>query len=195
MVFAAARSVFGRPLAARFDNEFISQVQKEFDDKGWRFIAFVRLNPVFPTRPLNYILGLTGIAFFTYVWATFVFLLPPSNRRGFYRQPARAIRRRGPDGQLRDVDAHHLCRRYGFGGTCLRRLPVEALAAEQVIAELHRENYFYVTAPRPAYSDEHKGEPFRGIANNHRSAFSGRPGEYYDRPICSPLFLLADTLR
>ena len=38
----------------------------------------MRLNPVFPTGPLNYILGLTGIDAFTYVWATFVFLLPPS---------------------------------------------------------------------------------------------------------------------
>jgi uncharacterized membrane protein YdjX (TVP38/TMEM64 family) len=76
--FAAARSIFGRPLARRFDNKAIAHFQREFDEKGWRFIAFVRLNPAFPTGPLNYLLGLTGIDAFTYVWATFVFLLPPS---------------------------------------------------------------------------------------------------------------------
>jgi uncharacterized membrane protein YdjX (TVP38/TMEM64 family) len=76
--FAAARSIFGRPLARRFDNKAIAYFQREFEQKGWRFIAFVRLNPAFPTGPLNYLLGLTGIDAFTYVWATFVFLLPPS---------------------------------------------------------------------------------------------------------------------
>ncbi len=78
VAFAAARSIFGRPLARRFDNKAIAYFQREFEQKGWRFIAFVRLNPAFPTGPLNYLLGLTGIDAFTYVWATFVFLLPPS---------------------------------------------------------------------------------------------------------------------
>lgn len=76
--FIAARSIFGRPLAKRFDNKLIVQFQSEFKQKGWRFIAFVRLNPVLPTGPLNYILGLTGIDTFTYVWATFAFVLAPS---------------------------------------------------------------------------------------------------------------------
>ncbi|MBV9555654.1 MAG: hypothetical protein JO254_01110, partial [Pseudolabrys sp.] len=38
----------------------------------------VRLNPIFPTGPLNYLLGLTAVDTFTYSWATFVFNLPPS---------------------------------------------------------------------------------------------------------------------
>lgn len=76
--FAAARTIFGRPLAKRFDNKLVAQFQREFEEKGWRFVAFMRLNPVFPTGPLNYILGLTSIDGFAYVWSTFVFLLPPS---------------------------------------------------------------------------------------------------------------------
>jgi uncharacterized membrane protein YdjX (TVP38/TMEM64 family) len=74
--FATARSVFGRPLARRFDNKVVAHFQRELEEKGWRFLAFVRLNPIFPTGPLNYILGLTGIDSFTYIWATFVFILP-----------------------------------------------------------------------------------------------------------------------
>lgn len=78
IAFAAARSIFGRPLARRFDNKAVAIFQHEFEEKGWRFIAFVRLNPIFPTGPLNYLLGLTGIDAYTYIWATFVFLLPPA---------------------------------------------------------------------------------------------------------------------
>jgi uncharacterized membrane protein YdjX (TVP38/TMEM64 family) len=86
VAFAAARSIFGRPLARRFDNKLVAEFQREFEEKGWRFIAFARLNPVFPTGPLNYILGLTAIDSFTYVWATFAFLLPPSIAAAFIGQ-------------------------------------------------------------------------------------------------------------
>jgi uncharacterized membrane protein YdjX (TVP38/TMEM64 family) len=78
MAFGAARTLFGQPLRRRFDNHFLSWAQEEFDSKGWRFVAFVRLNPVFPSGPLNYLFGLTSIPWRTYVWATALFLLPPS---------------------------------------------------------------------------------------------------------------------
>jgi len=73
-----ARSVIGQPLARKFDNRIASEIQTEFENHGWLFLAFVRLNPIFPTGPLNYLLGLTSIDLFTYTWTTFVFNLPPS---------------------------------------------------------------------------------------------------------------------
>lgn len=76
--FYAARALFGQPLAQRFDNRLVALVQQEFAAKGWRFVAFARLNPVVPTGPLNYLLGLTSMGGFAYVWVTFAFLLPPS---------------------------------------------------------------------------------------------------------------------
>lgn len=76
--FAISRLIFGRPLAHRFESKAITEMQKEFDAKGWRFIAFVRINPAFPTGQINYILGLTSIDAFTYSWATLLFLIPPS---------------------------------------------------------------------------------------------------------------------
>ena len=44
--------------------------------EGWRFVAFVRLVPLFPFNLLNYALGLTRIPFVTYVLATWIFMLP-----------------------------------------------------------------------------------------------------------------------
>jgi len=44
--------------------------------EGWRFVAFVRLVPLFPFNLLNYALGLTSIRFLPYLLATWVFMLP-----------------------------------------------------------------------------------------------------------------------
>lgn len=44
--------------------------------EGWRFVAFVRLVPLFPFNLLNYALGLTRIRFLAYVGASWLFMLP-----------------------------------------------------------------------------------------------------------------------
>ncbi len=44
--------------------------------EGWRFVAFVRLVPLFPFNLLNYALGLTRVSFITYLLASWVFMLP-----------------------------------------------------------------------------------------------------------------------
>jgi uncharacterized membrane protein YdjX (TVP38/TMEM64 family) len=46
------------------------------DTDGWRFVAFVRLVPVFPYNVMNYLLGLTHIPFTHYIVATIVFMAP-----------------------------------------------------------------------------------------------------------------------
>ena len=43
---------------------------------GWKFVAFVRLVPIFPYNVLNYLLGLTRIPFHHYMFATIVFMSP-----------------------------------------------------------------------------------------------------------------------
>ncbi len=52
--------------------QLISGVEAE----GWRFVAFVRLVPVFPFNVLNYALGLTKIRFAEYLLASAVFMIP-----------------------------------------------------------------------------------------------------------------------
>lgn len=78
MSFVTARWLVGQPLAARFDNKMVSEIQQEFERNGWKFVAFLRINPVVPTGLLNYILGLTSISIVNFVWVTMVFLLPPA---------------------------------------------------------------------------------------------------------------------
>jgi uncharacterized membrane protein YdjX (TVP38/TMEM64 family) len=46
------------------------------DTEGWRFIAFVRLVPLFPFNLLNYALGLTRIPLVQYVLTSFLFMAP-----------------------------------------------------------------------------------------------------------------------
>src|SRR4030095_16304519 len=44
--------------------------------EGWRFVAFVRLVPLFPFNLANYALGLTRISLQHYVIATLLFMVP-----------------------------------------------------------------------------------------------------------------------
>lgn len=46
------------------------------EDEGWRFVAFVRLVPLFPFNLTNYALGLTRIPFLSYVVTSFVTMAP-----------------------------------------------------------------------------------------------------------------------
>ena len=45
-------------------------------DSGWKFIAVIRMVPLFPFNLSNYALGLTKISFWQYVIASIVFMLP-----------------------------------------------------------------------------------------------------------------------
>jgi uncharacterized membrane protein YdjX (TVP38/TMEM64 family) len=76
--FLAARWLIGQPLAEKFDNKWVVKIRNEFDRNGWKFVAFARINPIIPTGPLNYLLGLTSLSNRGFLWASFIFLLPPS---------------------------------------------------------------------------------------------------------------------
>ena len=54
----------------------LKQLINGVEAEGWRFVAFVRLVPLFPFNALNYALGLTKIRFIEYSVATFVFIIP-----------------------------------------------------------------------------------------------------------------------
>lgn len=76
--FLAARWLIGQPLADSFENNWATKVQEEFDRNGWKFVALARLNPVIPSGLFNYLLGLTSLSSRVFLWATFIFLLPPA---------------------------------------------------------------------------------------------------------------------
>ena len=54
----------------------LRSVMASVDEEGWRFVAFVRLVPIFPYAIVNYLLGLTRIPFHQYLFATLVFMAP-----------------------------------------------------------------------------------------------------------------------
>ena len=54
----------------------MKQLINGVETEGWRFVAFVRLVPLFPFNLLNYALGLTRISFTQYSIATYICMLP-----------------------------------------------------------------------------------------------------------------------
>ncbi len=76
--FAAGRYIAGTPLATRSQSAVIAKVQSKFEQSGWKFVVFARINPIFPSFVLNYGFGLTSLSFGAYVLGTFLGYLPPS---------------------------------------------------------------------------------------------------------------------
>ncbi|MFO7593413.1 MAG: VTT domain-containing protein [Pseudomonadota bacterium] len=54
----------------------LKQIKHGVENEGWRFVAFVRLVPLFPFNVLNYALGLTRIRLSHYIIASYLCMLP-----------------------------------------------------------------------------------------------------------------------
>ncbi|WP_134082083.1 VTT domain-containing protein [Thiohalophilus thiocyanatoxydans] len=54
----------------------MAQLKTGVEKEGWRFVAFVRLVPLFPFNLLNYALGLTRINLLHYIIASYICMLP-----------------------------------------------------------------------------------------------------------------------
>jgi len=61
---------------ARRSGGRLRQLISGVEGEGWRFVAFVRLVPLFPFNLVNYALGLTRIPFTHYTLTTYVAMLP-----------------------------------------------------------------------------------------------------------------------
>ncbi|MFZ0470677.1 MAG: VTT domain-containing protein [Thiogranum sp.] len=61
---------------ARRSGGRLGQLISGVEGEGWRFVAFVRLVPLFPFNLVNYALGLTRIPFAHYTLTTYVAMLP-----------------------------------------------------------------------------------------------------------------------
>ncbi len=75
LAFLIARYLAGNWVANRAGGR-LQQMSDGVEKEGWRFVAFVRLVPLFPFNILNYALGLTRIKFVHYLLATYVCMLP-----------------------------------------------------------------------------------------------------------------------
>lgn len=54
----------------------LKQLKSGVESEGWRFVAFVRLIPLFPFNLLNYALGLTRIKLWHYIITSYISMLP-----------------------------------------------------------------------------------------------------------------------
>lgn len=54
----------------------LKQLKHGVESEGWRFVAFVRLVPLFPFNVLNYALGLTRLPLSHYIIASYTCMLP-----------------------------------------------------------------------------------------------------------------------
>lgn len=54
----------------------VRRLKRGVEAEGWRFVAFVRLVPLFPFNVLNYVLGLTRIRLWHYVATSYLAMLP-----------------------------------------------------------------------------------------------------------------------
>ena len=54
----------------------LKQLKEGVEGEGWRFVAFVRLVPLFPFNLLNYALGLTRVKLSHYIIASYLCMLP-----------------------------------------------------------------------------------------------------------------------
>jgi uncharacterized membrane protein YdjX (TVP38/TMEM64 family) len=75
LAFVAARYVAADFVARRAGGRLKALVEG-VEAEGWRFVAFVRLVPLFPFNLLNYALGLTRISLAEYVLASAICMLP-----------------------------------------------------------------------------------------------------------------------
>jgi len=75
LAFLVARHL-GRNWVERRTGDRLRRLADGVASEGWRFVAFVRLVPLFPFNLLNYALGLTRIQFLPYVGASWLFMLP-----------------------------------------------------------------------------------------------------------------------
>lgn len=75
LAFLAARHLASDWVARKAGGR-LKQMIEGVENEGWRFVAFVRLVPLFPFNLLNYALGLTRIRLWHYVLASYVFMLP-----------------------------------------------------------------------------------------------------------------------
>jgi uncharacterized membrane protein YdjX (TVP38/TMEM64 family)/rhodanese-related sulfurtransferase len=75
LAFATARYVASDWVAMRA-GERLARVMRGVEEEGWRFVAFVRLVPLFPFNLVNYAFGLTRIRLGEYVLTSFVCMAP-----------------------------------------------------------------------------------------------------------------------
>lgn len=77
LAFLIARYLAADWVQAR-NRGLLERLVRGVEAEGWRFVAFVRLVPLFPFFLMNYALGVTRIRFLPYLLTTAICMAPPA---------------------------------------------------------------------------------------------------------------------
>jgi uncharacterized membrane protein YdjX (TVP38/TMEM64 family) len=93
--------LIARYLAAEWVERRVSgrlqDIKEGVEREGWRFVAFVRLVPLFPFNVLNYALGLTRLSVQTFAVTSFITMAPGALAYAYLGDAGREAVSGGPD--------------------------------------------------------------------------------------------------
>jgi uncharacterized membrane protein YdjX (TVP38/TMEM64 family) len=121
LAFLAARYI-ASDWATRRAGKRLRQLVEGVENEGWRFVAFVRLVPLFPFNVLNYALGLTRIRLLTYVVTSFVFMAPGGAAYTYLGYAGRELVAGGEDIVKKALLAIAVVATVAFGSRIIMRL-------------------------------------------------------------------------
>jgi uncharacterized membrane protein YdjX (TVP38/TMEM64 family) len=75
----------------------LQEIKEGVEREGWRFVAFVRLVPLFPFNLLNYALGLTRLSVRTFAVTSFITMAPGALAYAYLGDAGREAVSGGPD--------------------------------------------------------------------------------------------------
>jgi F0F1-type ATP synthase membrane subunit c/vacuolar-type H+-ATPase subunit K len=75
----------------------LREIKEGVEREGWRFVAFVRLVPLFPFNLLNYALGLTRLSVQTFALTSFITMVPGALAYAYLGDAGREAVSGGPD--------------------------------------------------------------------------------------------------
>jgi uncharacterized membrane protein YdjX (TVP38/TMEM64 family) len=78
IAFLISRYLFKECLSRNIDNRFLQWMNRTSNTNGIMIVAFLRLTPIVPTGPLNFLCGVTSMNFRQYLFVTAFFLCPSS---------------------------------------------------------------------------------------------------------------------
>ena len=96
LAFLVARYIASDWVAQRTGKR-LRQLVEGVEEEGWRFVAFVRLVPLFPFNLLNYALGLTQLRLSHYIITSFIFMAPAGAAYTYLGYAGREVASGGED--------------------------------------------------------------------------------------------------
>ena len=121
LAFLTARYIASDWVAQRTGKHLL-QLKNGVEEEGWRFVAFVRLVPLFPFNLLNYALGLTNIRLSHYIISSFVFMTPGGAAYTYLGYAGREVAGGGEDVVRKALLAIAVVATIAFASRVIRRL-------------------------------------------------------------------------